>query len=241
MRKMGKRDYYTFSLLFYVLSYLSVTSIGFFIYYDNFREKIYWDDVAGAYLIFFALLVPSLLGAILFKRSYPFDILKLKILSSYISLAPLLALTPLVGGSKGVGIIFLGYLLLYGSLFTVACPIYRKYTVFINMTAALLFMLGLTLGFGGWAWLSFAVGVVGVLYGLLKGLFDEDAVTLERKAVRIPSIAFISPVVYHALVIAFFAGGTRWQFLVLDLVLFLVMFRLNWLPGGEESEDIRKR
>ena len=135
-------------------------------------------------------------------------------------------------------IIVLGYLLLYTSLFTVACSSYRGYTVFINMTAALLFMLGLTLRFGGWTWLSFAVGVGGVLYGLLKELFDEDAITMQRKAMRTSVAGFLSPVVYHALVIAFFAGGAGWQFLVLDLVLFLVIFELNWLPGGGRNNKV---
>jgi len=227
---MGKRDHYTFSLLFYVLAYVFITSTLFFISADNYEAQIYWD-VSG-YLILFALLVPSLLGALLFKRSYPSEILKLKILSSYISLAPLLALTPWAGGSNGVGIIALGYLLSYGSLFTVACSTYRKYTVFINMTAALLFMLGLTLRFGGWAWFSFAVGAGGILYGLLKELFDEDAVTIERKAIRMPSITFLSPVVYHALVIAFFAGRVRWSFLLLDLILFLAVLELNLHKEG---------
>lgn len=233
---MGERDHYTFSLLFYILGYLLVTSAGFFVYADNYQEQIYWD--IRRYIMSFALLVPSLLAALLFKRSYPSEILKLRILSSYISLAPLLALTPWTGGSKGVGIIVLGYLLLYTSLFTVACSSYREYTVFINMTVALLFMLGLTLRFGGWAWLSFAVGVGGVLYGLLKELFDEDAITIERKAMRTSVAGFLFPVVYHALVIAFFAGGTGWQFLVLDLVLFLVIFELNWLPGDGRNNKV---
>jgi len=233
---MGNRDHYTFSMLFYILGYLFVTSAGFFVYADNYQERIYWD--IRSYIMLFALLVPSLLAALLFKRSYPSEILKLRILSSYISLAPLLALTPWTGGSKEVGIIVLGYLLLYTSLFTVACSSYRGYTVFINMTAALLFMLGLTLRFGGWTWLSFAVGVGGVLYGLLKELFDEDAITMRRKAMRTSVAGFLSPVVYHALVIAFFAGGAGWQFLVLDLVLFLVIFELNWLPGGGRNNKV---
>jgi len=228
---MGNRDHYTFSLLFYVFGYLFFVSVCFFISADNYQGQIYWD--VRSYLIPFALLVPSLLGTLLFKRSYPSEVLKLRILSSYISLAPLLALTPWAGGSTGVRIILLGYLLLYGGIFTVACPIYRRHTVFINMTVALLFMLGLTLRFGGWAWLSFAVGAGGVLYGFLKELFDEDAITIERKAMRMPGIAFLSPVAYHALVITFFAGEARWSFLVLDLILFLVMFKLNRLSGGE--------
>ncbi len=222
---MGRRDYYTFSLLFYVLTYVFITSTLFFISADNYQEQIYWD-IKG-YLILFALLVPSLLGALLFKRSSPNEILKLRILSSYISLAPILALTPLAGGFNGTGIILIGYLLLYAGLFTVACSSYRKYTVFINMTAALLFMLGLTLRFGGWAWLSFAVGVGGVLYGLLKELFDEDAITIERKTMRLSVVGFLSPVVYHALIIVLFTSWKGWRFLTLDLILFLIIFRLK--------------
>ncbi len=232
---MGTREYYTFSLLSYISVYLFVTSMGFFIYVDNPQEEIYWDVMA--YVILFALLVPSLLGALLFKRSYPSELLKLKILSSYISLAPLLALTPWAGGFSGVGIILLGYLLLYASLFTVACSSYRKYTVFINMTAALLFMLGLTLRFGDWAWLSFAVGAGGGFYGLLKEFFDEDAITIERKAMRMPVIAFLSPVLYHGLTVAFFAGKSAWSFLILDSVLLLVVFELR--EGKSSIQVIR--
>ncbi|EEB73570.1 hypothetical protein [Thermococcus sp. AM4] len=230
---MGERDHYTFSLLFYILGYMFVTSLGFFIYSDNYQERIYWDGIVSGYFIFFALLVPSLLSALLFKRSYPFEILKLKILSSYISLAPLLALTPLVGGSKGVGPVLLGYLLLYGGIFILICPVYRKYTVFINMIVALMFMLGLTLRFGGWAWLSFAVGAGGVLYGLLKELFDEEAVTIERKAGRMSSITFLSPVAYHALVVMVFADGARWSFLLLDLVLLWIILELSIVKRDE--------
>ena len=221
---MGRRDYYTFSLLFYVLTYVFMTSTLFFISADNYQEQIYWD-IKG-YLILFALLVPSLLTAILFRRSHPSGALKLKILSSYISLAPILALTPLAGGSKGVEAVLLGYLLLYGSIFTLASPVYRKYTVFFNLTAALLFMLGLTLRFGSYAWLSFTVGASGVLYGLLRELFDGDALTVERKATRMPVVAFISPIVYHALLMVFFAGNPV-PLISIDVAVLMVVLKIG--------------
>lgn len=84
---MGNRDHYTFSLLFCILGYLFVTLVGFFVYVDNYQEQIYWN--ARIHIMLFALLVPSLLAALPFKRSYPSEILKPRILFSYISLAPL--------------------------------------------------------------------------------------------------------------------------------------------------------
>jgi len=222
---MRERDYYSYSLFFYFSAYVPFVFILFLISADDYQGQVYWDIMA--YIIPFGLLVPSLLAALLFKRSCPSELLKLKILSSYISLAPLLALTPWAGGFSGVGIILLGYLLLYSSIFTVACSSYRKYTVFINMTAALLFMLGLTLRFGSLAWYSFAVGAGGVLYGFLKEFFDENALTIKRKAMRMPAITFLSPVLYHGLTVVFFAGKSGWAFLILDSVLLLVVFELS--------------
>jgi hypothetical protein len=221
---MRMRDHYSYSLFFYFLAYVPFTSTLFLINADNYQERVYWD--IWSYLVPFALLVPSLLTALLFKRSYPSETLKLKILSSYISLTPLLALTPWVGNADGVGVIALGYLLLYSGLFTVVCSSYKKYTVFINMTAAVFFMLGLTLRFGSWAWLSFAVGTGGVSYGILKELFDENAITLERKTTRLPPIVFLSTVIYHALLLVFFAGKKSLPFILIDVILVLVILKL---------------
>ncbi len=222
---MKERDYYGASIFFFFI-YLFATSVGFFIFADDYEEYIYWSGVVKANLLLFVLVAPSLILAFLFKWYYPNETLKAKVLASYFILIPLLGLTPVIGGSKGVGLVFLGYFLTYVSFFVIISPRHGDYAVFMNLTAALLLMLGLTLRLGGV--IALAVGVAGIAWGLIKEVFDEDAISPERKAIRTLVVAFTAPIIYHVLLTLSSIGLERgWPLLSLDLILGIVVIKIT--------------
>ena len=76
-----------------------------------------------------------------------------------------------------------------------------------------------------------------------SGLENSKEVSVDASdasVMRMSCVPFIAPVTYNALLVAFFAGSARWQFLLLALVLFLVVFKLScpWKVGKSTSKGI---